>query len=73
MRRAIALREGAIDPAQVQPAPLVTGDDLTARGVPAGPIYKRILDELYTRQLNEQLTTREQALAALEAMLHERA
>ena len=69
LSRAIAGRARSIDPAQVQPEPLVRGDDLIARGVPAGPMYSRVLDELYTRQLAEELTTREQALAALEALL----
>jgi poly(A) polymerase len=69
LRRAIMARKGAIDPARVQPAPLVTGDDLIARGMPAGPMYSRVLDELYRRQLEEELTTREQALAALELLL----
>jgi poly(A) polymerase len=69
LRKAISLREGAIDPALVRPPPLVTGDDLIARGVPAGPLYKRVLEELYRRQLEEELTTRAQALAALDALL----
>lgn len=69
LRRAIVAREEAIDPAQVQPEPLATGDDLIARGMPAGPMYSRVLDELYRRQLEEELTTRDQALAALDALL----
>ncbi len=66
---ALDARVGAIAAEQVQPPPWVTGDDLAARGVPQGPIYRRILDALYTRQLDEELPTRAAALAALEGIL----
>ncbi len=66
---ALAARIAAIPPERVQPPPLVTGDDLLARHVPRGPIYARLLEALYTAQLNEQLLTREAALAALEERL----
>lgn len=62
-------RLAAIDPAAVRPPPLVTGDDLLARGVPPGPIYRRVLERLYERQLNEELRTREAALAELDHLL----
>ncbi len=62
-------RIAAIPPERIAPPPLVTGDDLLARGVRPGPIYKRVLDALYTRQLDEELTTREQALTALDELL----
>ena len=62
-------RVEAIAPEAVQPPPLVTGDDLLARKTRRGPRYKRVLDALYTRQLDEELTTREQALAALDELL----
>lgn len=68
-RAALAERLAAIAPEKIQPPPLVTGDDLLARGVSPGPIYKRVLDELYTRQLDEELTSREQALRELERLL----
>jgi poly(A) polymerase len=62
-------RIAAIPPESVQPPPLVTGDDLLARGLTPGPIYKQLLDALYTRQLNEELCSRPEALAALDHML----
>jgi poly(A) polymerase len=68
----LAKRIAAIAPESVQPPPLVTGDDLLARGVAQGPIYKEILDALYTRQLNEELRTRDDALLALDALLRSR-
>jgi hypothetical protein len=50
----------------------VTGDDLTARGIPPGPVYKEVLDALHTRQLDLELLTRDAALAALDDLLRER-
>lgn len=69
--RCDALRErlAAIDPAQVRPPPFITGDDLLSAGVPQGPAFGRILDELYTRQLDETLRSRAEALAALRDLL----
>ncbi len=55
-------RAGAIPAEKVQPAPLVGGNDLTAMGITPGPIYRRVLDAVYTAQLNEQITHRDQAL-----------
>ena len=66
---ALAARVASIDPAAVRPPPLVTGDDLLARRIAPGPLFKRVLDELYTRQLNDELTSREAALRALETLL----
>jgi len=72
--RSIALerRLAAIAPEAVQPTPFVTGDDLAQRGVEPGPIYKQLLDELYTRQLNETVGTRPAALHVLKALLRAR-
>jgi poly(A) polymerase len=67
--RRLAARIDAIPPDNVAPPPLVTGEDLIARQVPAGPLYKQLLDELYTRQLDERLRTRDEALLALEEFL----
>ncbi len=44
------------------PMPFITGDDLTAAGVTPGPIFKRILDDVYDAQLEDRVTTKEQAL-----------
>lgn len=73
-RRAAVLeaRLAAIPPEAAQPPPLVTGDDLAARGVPPGPIYKQILDALYEQQLNEVLRGRGDALTQLDQMLKTR-
>jgi poly(A) polymerase len=69
---ALEARLRSIPPEAVQPPPLVTGEDLLARGVPPGPVYREVLDVLYARQLNEELTAREAALATLEGELRAR-
>lgn len=58
-------RSATIPQERVQPAPLVGGDDLKALNIAPGPIYKRVLDGVYTAQLDEQLAGREEALAML--------
>lgn len=44
------------------PDPLVTGEDLIALNLTPGPTFKTLLDQAYDRQLEGNLTTREQAL-----------
>jgi poly(A) polymerase len=46
----------------VKPEPLVRGRDLLDLGYPQGPLYGEILREAETRQLEGELTTREEAL-----------
>jgi hypothetical protein len=53
----------AVAPEDVTPTPLVNGDDLIRMGVEQGPVFKRVLDEIYYRQLNLELTNQEDALA----------
>jgi poly(A) polymerase len=43
------------------PPPLITGDDLIAMGFSPGPPFKRLLDQLYDAQLEEAITTKDQA------------
>jgi poly(A) polymerase len=62
-------RSAAIPPEKVQPEPLVGGEDLKALGIPQGPIYKQVLDAVYTAQLNDQVTERDQALAMMRRLL----
>jgi poly(A) polymerase len=45
------------------PPPLVTGRDLLAIGLEAGPRFKEILDQVQSRQLEGTLHDREDALA----------
>jgi tRNA nucleotidyltransferase/poly(A) polymerase len=53
----------ALPTEQWNPAPLVTGDDLKAAGMPPGPGFRRILDDLRDAQLVGKLVDKSQALA----------
>ena len=65
-------RIGSIRLDTVQPAPFVTGDDLIAAGAVAGPVFSDVLDEIYTRQLDETIASRERALELMQRLLDER-
>jgi len=49
--------------ADIDPPPLVTGSDLVAAGMPAGPAVGRALARIRTLQLDGAITTRGEALA----------
>jgi poly(A) polymerase len=44
------------------PEPLVTGHDLIEMGFEPGPMFGEVLDEVRDAQLDEEVTTREEAL-----------
>lgn len=46
----------------VSPAPWVTGDDLIAMGFIPSPRFKALLDRLYDAQLEDRITSRDQAM-----------
>lgn len=69
---ALDARAASIAPDAIAPPPLVTGQDLIDRLVAAGPIFKELLDALYTEQLDEQLASRDAALARLDQLLAQR-
>lgn len=56
---------------ELNPLPLVTGDDLKEAGLPPGPKFKEILTHLREAQLNGELFTRGQALARLRELVHQ--
>jgi len=60
-------RRGELADEQVRPAPLLTGKDLISMGFIPGPVFGRILDELYDLQLEEKLHTAEEAREWVEA------
>ncbi|MDP6546778.1 MAG: CCA tRNA nucleotidyltransferase [Phycisphaerae bacterium] len=62
--RRISARAKSIPPGQVAPKPMVTGGDLMAMGLSEGVRLGQIASELYDAQLNEEFTSRRQALAA---------
>jgi hypothetical protein len=69
---AVRRRVGAIPADRVAPPPLVTGHDLAALGVQAGPAYRWILDRVYDAQLAETLSDREAALAMVRQLAAQR-
>jgi poly(A) polymerase len=54
--------------ADLNPPPLLTGDDLKAHGLPPGPLYKRILEAVREAQLDGTITTKAEALALAECL-----
>jgi poly(A) polymerase len=64
-------RVNAIAAESIEPAPFIKGNDIAARGIKPGPIYSQLLDEFYTLQLDERITNRAEALAALDERLRQ--
>jgi poly(A) polymerase len=54
-----------LPPQQLNPPPLVTGDDLLQLGIPQGPRYRVLLDEIRHAQLDGELQDRNAALECL--------
>lgn len=59
---AFVLKIKAYKPEEIKPLPLITGKDLLAEGIPAGPIYSDILFDIESHQLNGIFTTKEQGM-----------
>ncbi len=55
-------------PDEVNPPPLITGDDLIALGIPRGKIYSELLEKTRDAQLDSQIHTHEEAVRFAEAM-----
>lgn len=51
-----------LEKTDVAPPPLITGDDLTAAGLPPGPMFKRVLEETYDAQLEGRVAGKEEAM-----------
>ena len=58
-------------PADLDPPPLLTGDDLKAEGLEPGPLYKKLLDSVREAQLDGTVKTREEALEVVRRLLEE--
>jgi len=52
----------ALEQTDFRPQPLVNGDDLTAAGLQPGPLFKRVLDQVYDAQLEDRVKTRQEAM-----------
>lgn len=63
-RRRFALPSGELDP-----TPLLTGDDLIRHGVPRGRIYQKLLDAARDAQLDGLIHSREEALTLVDRLL----
>ena len=50
---------------ELDPPPLVTGDDLLQCGVPPGPAYRRLLADVRAAQLDGRIQSRDEALALI--------
>lgn len=61
------LREMPAD--ELNPPPVLTGEDLIALGLKPGPAFKRLLDAVREAQLEGQAATKEQALALVQHLL----
>ncbi len=48
---------------RLDPPPLLTGNDLLSLGIPAGPRFKAILEQIRRAQLDGEVCTKEEALA----------
>ena len=59
--------------AKLNPAPLIRGDDLRHYQLPPGPAYKAILARIRAAQLDEEISTRQQALALAQALARDQA
>jgi len=55
-------------PEQLDPPPLITGDDLKAHGIPPGPQYRVLLQRVRDAQLDEEIHGRAEALAMAERL-----
>jgi len=54
---------GKVSPESLKQPPLIGGDDLTGiLGLSPGPAFQKILDTVYDAQLNEEITTKDEAL-----------
>ncbi len=53
---------GQLEEEEIKPEPLITGSDLIALGLKPGPIFSKILDTIKDEQLEQKITTKEEAL-----------
>jgi tRNA nucleotidyltransferase/poly(A) polymerase len=58
----------ALPPEELDPPPLLTGEDLKRLGMKPGPQFRRLLDALRDAQLDKLVRTREEALAYVQQL-----
>ena len=52
--------------AELNPPPLLTGNDLMAHGIPSGPLFRTLLDVVRDAQLDGRAQNKEQALTLVD-------
>ena len=52
----------------IDPPPLITGDDLKALGMAPSPAFKSVLESIRDAQLNDEITTPEQAIEMVQRL-----
>jgi hypothetical protein len=58
----------ALPPDQLNPAPLLTGDDLIAHGIAPGIVFRELLERVRDAQLERRITTRDEALELVDRL-----
>ncbi len=58
-----------LPPDELNPPPLLTGDDLIGHGVPPGKIYKSLLDQVRDAQLEKTVRSRDEAIALVDRLM----
>jgi tRNA nucleotidyltransferase/poly(A) polymerase len=58
-----------VSAAELDPEPLLSGDDLKAVGLSAGPLFKTLLDSVRSAQLNQDIRDRRQALVLVDKLV----
>jgi poly(A) polymerase len=58
-------------PGELNPPPLITGDDLIQHGVPRGKIYKTLLDRVRDAQLEKRIASKEEALRMVDQIVRQ--
>jgi poly(A) polymerase len=56
-------------PETIDPPPLITGDDLRDIGLTPGPRFKELIDAVRAAQLNETISTRQQAVELVRTLM----
>ncbi len=70
--RRVRERFQKLDPMQIAPVPLLSGQDLLEMGVPEGPELGQVLEQVYDAQLNEVLSDRKSALEMARGLIGQR-
>lgn len=60
-----------LPPDELDPPPLISGDDLIAHGVPRGKLYQRLLTDVRDAQLEKKIGSKREALELVDRLLWE--